>query len=423
MNKILRYSFIALLALVCQVSFADKIVTFDATADKSSSKTLEKDGVTITIGNGTLGNGSEYRIFKSQKITISCATYNISKIVFTCTANGTAQYGPGSFGTLDGYSYSGKIGTWTGSAASVAFTTSNNQVRAKKIEVSIADGSVSKKEAELKFSEETINHEVGSTFTAPTFSKATTANVTFTSDNEDVATVNSEGVISLGTEEGKAVIKATSAANDLFLEGSATCTIYVYHMNAYKQATSIESGKGYLLVAKRDGKTYYAMPLSTSATHGYVKATEYEEGTNEIKVKSTYDDEFVFTVEGDGYSIKDNQGRYYIQQGTYNSFNTAMSPSAWTVEAQGDGTYKIAMNGYYMQFGQGTNISIGLYTTAQDNTVMPMLYELDNTPSNINDITIDDADANAPVYNLAGQKVSESYKGVVIKAGKKFVQK
>ena len=43
--------------------------------------------------------------------------------------------------------------------------------------------------------------------------------------------------------------------------------------------------------------------------------------------------------------------------------------------------------------------------------------------SNINGITIDDADANAPVYNLAGQKVSTSYKGVVIKAGKKFVQK
>lgn len=43
--------------------------------------------------------------------------------------------------------------------------------------------------------------------------------------------------------------------------------------------------------------------------------------------------------------------------------------------------------------------------------------------SNINGITIDDADANAPVYNLAGQKVSESYKGVVIKTGKKFVQK
>lgn len=80
MNKILRYSFIALLALVCNVSFADKIVTFDATADKSSSKTLTKDGVTITIGDGALGNGTEYRIYKSQNITISCANYKISKI-------------------------------------------------------------------------------------------------------------------------------------------------------------------------------------------------------------------------------------------------------------------------------------------------------------------------------------------------------
>ena len=411
------------MAFICNVSFADKIVTFDATTDKSDDNSITKDGVTFTISNGVLGNGTEYRIYKSSKATVSSSTAKISKIVFTCTDNNTTKYGPGCFGELNGYSFSGKIGTWTGSAASVTLTASSAQVRATKIEVSIADGSASKKEAELKFSEETINHEVGTAFTAPTFSKATTANVTFTSDNEDVATVSSEGVISLGTEEGKAVIKATSEANDLFLEGSATCTIYVFKMNTYKQATSIESGKGYLLVAKRDGKTYYAMPLNTNATYGYVKATEYEEGTNEIKVKSTYDDEFVFTEEGDGYSIKDNKGRYYIQQGTYNSFNTANSPSAWTVEAQGDGTYKIAMNGYYMQFGQGDNISIGLYTTAQENTVMPMLYELDTTSSNITTIPANEAAKNAPAYNLAGQKVSNSYKGVVIKAGKKFVQK
>ena len=30
---------------------------------------------------------------------------------------------------------------------------------------------------------------------------------------------------------------------------------------------------------------------------------------------------------------------------------------------------------------------------------------------------------NAPVYNLAGQQVDASYKGVVIKNGKKYVQK
>ena len=43
--------------------------------------------------------------------------------------------------------------------------------------------------------------------------------------------------------------------------------------------------------------------------------------------------------------------------------------------------------------------------------------------SNINGITTDDTTLNAPAYNLAGQKVGKEYKGVVIKAGKKFIQK
>lgn len=42
--------------------------------------------------------------------------------------------------------------------------------------------------------------------------------------------------------------------------------------------------------------------------------------------------------------------------------------------------------------------------------------------SGIEDITVDEA-ADAPLYNLAGQRVSSNYKDVVIKAGKKFVNK
>lgn len=44
-------------------------------------------------------------------------------------------------------------------------------------------------------------------------------------------------------------------------------------------------------------------------------------------------------------------------------------------------------------------------------------------PTGINNITTEATDANAPAYNLAGQKVGKEYKGVVIKAGKKFIQK
>jgi hypothetical protein len=41
----------------------------------------------------------------------------------------------------------------------------------------------------------------------------------------------------------------------------------------------------------------------------------------------------------------------------------------------------------------------------------------------INGIDADAADDNAPIYNLAGQKVTKAYKGVVIKNGKKYMQK
>ncbi len=49
------------------------------------------------------------------------------------SANGTTKYGPGCFTAASGYSYSGKTGTWTGSAASVTFTASSNQVRITEI--------------------------------------------------------------------------------------------------------------------------------------------------------------------------------------------------------------------------------------------------------------------------------------------------
>ena len=51
------------------------------------------------------------------------------------------------------------------------------------------------------------------------------------------------------------------------------------------------------------------------------------------------------------------------------------------------------------------------------------LYSLNGVTTGINNITTDATLENAPAFNLAGQKVGKAYKGVVIKAGKKFVQK
>ena len=48
---------------------------------------------------------------------------------------------------------------------------------------------------------------------------------------------------------------------------------------------------------------------------------------------------------------------------------------------------------------------------------------LKDTPSGIEEISNGSLNGEAPIYNLAGQRVSKEYKGVVIQNGKKFIKK
>lgn len=144
MRKTLRFSLLSLLLMICGIGFAQTTVTFDVAVDKSASAdagevSITKDGVTIATTQGIFGNGLQYRIYKSQTFTATSTEGNIQKIEFTCTASGTAKYGPGCFTdpTAGTYTYDGKVGTWVGDAASVSLTASLNQVRATKIVVTI----------------------------------------------------------------------------------------------------------------------------------------------------------------------------------------------------------------------------------------------------------------------------------------------
>lgn len=432
MIKTLRFTLMAVMMLICGAISAQTVVTFTAGTDKSEGATLTKDGITLTLEEGTSASGigklaaAEYRLYKGNILTVSSTIGNITNIEFTCTANNTAKYGPGCFAAQNGYTFKDKVGTWVGNATSVDFTAESAQVRAKTIKVTVGGAAgETKKAAKLAFSEEKVNHEVGTAFTAPTFSWETTATVKFSSDNEAVATVNAEGVIALGTEEGKAVITAESAENDTYAAGKATCTVYVWHYVTYKKATAIESGKKYLIVAQRDGNTYYAMPCKESYKYGYL-STVMKEGTlDELKVESSYDDNFVFAECEDGYSIQDCYGRYLYMDDDPNhkSFQLGTEPVAWEVEASDNGTFSITNNGQFIQFGQGTFTSFGAYATKQDNTVLPMLFKMVEGTTGINNIQTTTAVKNNVMYNIAGQRVNKDYKGLVIMNGKKMMVK
>lgn len=430
MIKTLRFTLMAVMMLICGAISAQTVVTFTAGTDKSEGATLTKDGITLTLKEGTSISGlgklatAEYRLYKGNILTVSSTIGNITNIEFTCTANNTAKYGPGCFAAQNGYTFKDKVGTWVGNATSVVFTAESAQVRAKTIKVTVGGAAgETKKAAKLAFSEEKVNHEVGTDFTAPTFSKETTAAVKFSSDNEAVATVNAEGVIALGTEEGKAVITAEAAENDEYAAGTATCTVYVWHYVTYKKATAIESGKKYLIVAQRDGNTYYAMPCKESYKYGYL-STVMKEGTlDELKVESSYDDNFVFAEFEDGYSIQDCYGRYLYMDGEHASFQLGKEPVAWELEASDNGTFSLTNNGKFIQFGQGTFKSFGAYAIMQDITVLPMLFKMVEGTTGINNIQTTTAVKNNVMYNIAGQRVNKDYKGLVIMNGKKMMVK
>ena len=124
---------------------ASVAVTFNASTDTSGNttagaQTVVKDGITLSVTEGILGTtDGQYRIYKTQTLTVSSTVGKITKIVFTCTAEGTAKYGPGCFAELEGYSYEGSVGTWAGESESIVFTASSNQVRATSIVVTVAE--------------------------------------------------------------------------------------------------------------------------------------------------------------------------------------------------------------------------------------------------------------------------------------------
>ena len=285
-------------------------------------------------------------------------------------------------------------------------------------------GGTQKATADLAFSESTVNYEVGTEFTAPTFTKATTAEVTFASDNEEVAKVDAEGNITLGGAEGKAVITATSEENDEYLEGSATCTVYVYHMDTYKKATTVESGCKYLLVAQRDDKTYHGYAISTSKTYGFMSTSVDEGLLDELKIKSTYNDAITIESFEDGYSIKDGNNRYLYFDGTHTAFQLDDNEAyAWTITPNEDGTFDIAQGEYFIQFGDATYTTFGGTTELSENAVKPMLYKFFDPNNGINGVNSEVKTNNDARYNIAGQRVNNSYKGIVIMNGKKFMVK
>lgn len=132
-------------ALMVKAAETDKTVIFNASSEKGADATvtsLSSNGVTFSVAKGTsitdypcnLSDGKAYRFYQGSILTIKSDKTDlvISSIEITCASS----YKPENFIISTGFSTSGQIGSWSGSADSVFFNL-KKQVRVTKISVTL----------------------------------------------------------------------------------------------------------------------------------------------------------------------------------------------------------------------------------------------------------------------------------------------
>lgn len=447
MNKILRISLFSLLAMLSCGLYA-QTATFDFTGDEaygmpllsgSTQEEYNQDPYNCSEGNVTLtlagrtrwwaGSPNHLRTYSGSTVTVSVPdNYIITSIVFTST-NNTAKNLSTTVGTYD------NGGTWTGTANSVDFACSETS-RFSTIEVTYQDATEPvKKNPGLVFSETDVTATIGEPFTAPTLTKETTAEVTYSSDNEEVATVDAQTgevtIVALGT----AKITAQAAENDEYAAGSASYTITV------KNPVFTEVTLPYSETFKDDQGSFVIEDVNLSDltyvwkhdNYGYMKASAYA-GQNKAS------ESWLVSPTIDMTNIK--EATLTFDQCINKFFGTVEDEATLWVKEDGGNWNQIVITypelpaeGNWAEFETqtvdltsyaGKKIKIGFKYTSTEQAAGT--WEIKNVSvtglvTGINKVENDTEDANAPAYNLAGQRVNKSYQGIVIKNGKKYINR
>lgn len=453
MNKILRSSFAAFLVLLCGTAAA-QTVTFEPQSDHSEEnvKTITKEGITITITDGTLSRDDNYRCYKGATMTVTSTVGNVSKIELTATAADENKYGPGNFTTTTGnYTFEGKEGTWTGNASSVELTAKGAQVRMTKISVTtsstpseLAAPVISGKEEFETTTEVTIEAQEGTT-------------IYYTLDGSDPTTASTNGtspvkfsidktttVKAIAAKDGKISNIASKEFTKISFSDKTISDLHEMTEDLKNVNLNIKKGK----VVYIDGKTAYvregdkaimfyntSIPFNANAiVSGQVKV-DYDNYFGIIEVK---DNDFTNT---DNLTITENAEEAQPTETTVTDILALKNISDYvvvknvTISKDGNNIFVNDEEGNKVQLYKGIDASSyadngkaynvkalfnAIYKGAAE--IQPVAIE-EYVSDAINGIMEDTLDSNTPVYNLAGQRVSKNYKGVVIKNGKKFFNK
>lgn len=270
------------LTVVDNTPFTGGDVTFNATLDKGTSP-LVKNGVTFACDNGTLDNGTEYRLFKNSVTSFSVSEGTITQIAFIGTSSNPAS----GFKSQTGWTTDGNNGTWTGNAQSVSFTASGAQVRATKIIVTVdlsatPDPIITANNVEIAYD-------------------ATEGSISYTIDKEP----NPAGTLTASTPSGSWITLGNETSSPISFtcdantgeERTATVTLtYTYNTNE--------------TVTKEITVTQAAAPVVYSTIPALFAAAK----STETNVNVTFDNWVVSGVSTNGKNVfvTDNEGNGFV---------------------------------------------------------------------------------------------------------------
>lgn len=274
----------------------------------------------------------------------------------------------------------------------------NIQFWPTKMEKNLGD----KQDPALAFPEASYNITLGEEFTEPVLTNEFNVTVVYSSTNEDVATVNaSTGEVTILTA-GSTTIKATFEENDEYVGSIASYTLVVTDPSWTTKGTFENPFEVADLTA---------MDPNNITVEGEVWVKGYIIGS--CKSSGALEDtpETVTNI-AIAATVTDTENYAPIQLPADKDANGNIRSTLNVVDNASNIGKEVMVKGKILKY-MGR---VGIKETSA--------YQIDGNLVGISNIISDtDNDMDAPTYNLAGQRVGKNYRGVVVKNGKKFIQK
>ena len=414
MNKILRFSMMAVLALVANIGFAQTTILWQEDFSSYKANDVPKGGAYnyACVGTGTkvyvdtekdkanLAGGESPELLVGKKGGSFSATVALNgvsgQLTLTYKTNkdfikATVENATAGDLVKTGYDVSLPITVAAGTASiTIKIANTSTSTNARLDNIKLFQG-VGKKAPGLSWGTASRTVTIGAEDNEfPTLTNTYNLAVKYSSDDPDVAAIDATtGEITL-VMAGKANITAEFEGNDeyeaakvsyeLTVKAASTVNIKNTPETAYTVAKALElinAGEGLEAKVYVKGQITNIQEVSASFGNATYDISDDATAANKLTVFRGYFYDNKHFTSNDQIKV----GNVVVVYGKLVNYNNNTP--------------------------QVTNSSI---------------YSLNGVVSGVDNITVDE-NVDAPAYNVAGQRVNDAYKGIVVKNGKKYLNK